>query len=153
MAKSTRKPAGKPAGKLTKAQFNALIAEEILWAAEAGIKAIRLASGHAVLRQPFVRTMLRPGGTISGPAMMALADLTMYATLLSAVGQVKQAVTTSFNVNFLRRPYPSAIIADGKVIKVGKRLAVMEVTILSEGHVEPVAHATGTYSIPPASGA
>ena len=135
--------------KITKAQFNALIAEEIPWAAESGIKAVRFARGRAVLRQPFGATMLRPGGTISGPAMMALADLTMYATLLSAIGTVKLAVTTSFNVNFLRRPYPGALVADGRVIKLGKRLAVMEVTIMSEGHADPVAHATGTYSIPP----
>ncbi len=138
--------------KITKAQFNALMAEEILWAVEAGIRATRFGRGHAVMRQPFGATMLRPGGTISGPAMMALADLTMYATLLSAIGTVKLAVTTSFNINFLRRPFPGALVADGKVIKLGKRLAVMEVTIHSEGHADPVAHATGTYSIPPAHG-
>ena len=138
--------------KITKTQFNALIGKEILWAAEAGIKAVRFARGRAMLRQPFGATMLRPGGTISGPAMMALADLTMYATLLSAIGTVKLAVTTSFNINFLRRPFPGALVADGKVIKLGKRLAVMEVTILSEGHADPVAHATGTYSIPRAHG-
>jgi uncharacterized protein (TIGR00369 family) len=138
--------------KITKTQFTALMAEEIPWAVESGIRAARFGRGRAVLRQPFDATMLRPGGTISGPAMMALADLTMYATLLSAIGTVKLAVTTSFNINFLRRPFPGALLAEGKVIKLGKRLAVMEVTIHSEGHADPVAHATGTYSIPPAHG-
>ncbi|MBM3732774.1 MAG: PaaI family thioesterase [Acidimicrobiia bacterium] len=138
--------------KITKAEFNALMAEEILWAVESGIRLARLARGRATLRQSFGKSMLRPGGTISGPTMMALADLTMYVTLLSAIGKVKLAVTTNFNINFLRRPFPGGLVAEGKVIKLGKRLAVMEVTILSEGHAEPVAHATGTYSIPPASG-
>ena len=141
---------GKIAPKITTAEFNALMAEEMPWAVETGMRATRIARGRAVLRQPFGPTMLRPGGTISGPAMMALADATMYATVLSAIGKVKLAVTTSFNINFLRRPFPGELIAEGRVIKLGKRLAVMEVTIHSEGHAEPVAHATGTYSIPPA---
>ena len=147
------KPMPKIAPKLTKSEFNALLAEEIPWAVEIGMHATRITRGRAVLRQPFGHTMLRPGGTISGPAMMALADATMYATVLSAIGKVKLAVTTSFNINFLRRPFPGALVAEGRVIKLGKRLAVLEVTIHSEGHADPVAHATGTYSIPPAHGA
>ena len=146
-------PMPKNAPKITTAEFNALMAEEIPWAVEAGIRASRIARGHAVLRQPFGHTMLRPGGTISGPAMMALADATMYATVLSAIGKVKLAVTTSFNINFLRRPFPGELVAEGRIMKLGKRLAVLEVAVHSEGHAEPVAHATGTYSIPPAHGA
>ncbi len=135
---------------ITKGEFNALIDAEIPWAVETGIRATRIARGHAVLLQPFAPSMLRPGGTISGPAMMALADVTMYATLLSVNGKAKLAVTTSFNINFLHRPFPGGLVAEGRVIKLGKRLAVLEVTMHSEGHAEPVAHATGTYSIPPA---
>lgn len=146
------KPMPKTTPKLTKSEFNALLAEEVPWAVESGIRATRIAHGRATLRQAFGERMLRPGGTISGPAMMTLADVTMYAALLSAIGKVKLAVTTSFNINFLRRPFPSALVAEGRIIKLGKKLAVMEVTILSEGHADPVAHATGTYSIPPAPG-
>lgn len=135
--------------KITAQEFNALLAEEMPWAAEVGMRATDIAHGRAVLRQPFGESMLRPGGTISGPAMMALADATMYAAVLSGIGKIKLAVTTSFNINFLRKPYPGELVAEGRVLKLGKRLAVMEVTIHSEGHVEAVAHATGTYSIPP----
>ena len=137
---------------ITKAKFNALIAKEIPWAVEVGIRATRVARGRAVLLLPFGRRSLRPGGTISGPTMMALADLTMYAALLSLDSRVTLAVTTSFNINFLYRPSPGGLVAEGRVIKHGKRLAVMEVILHSEGHAEPVAHATGTYSIPPKKG-
>ena len=135
--------------RMTAEEFNTLLAEEMPWAAEVGMRATEIERGRAVLRQPFGESMLRPGGTISGPAMMALADATMYATVLSGIGKVKLAVTTSFNINFLRKPYPGELIAEGRVLKLGKRLAVMDVTIHSEGHADPVAHATGTYSIPP----
>ena len=135
--------------RITAEEFNTLLAEEMPWAAEVGMRATEIGRGRAVLRQPFGESMLRPGGTISGPAMMALADATMYATVLSGIGKVKLAVTTSFNINFLRKPYPGELIAEGRVLKLGKRLAVMDVTIHSEGHADPVAHATGTYSIPP----
>ncbi len=135
--------------RMTAEEFNTLLAEEMPWAGEVGMRATEIARGRAVLRQPFGESMLRPGGTISGPAMMALADATMYATVLSGIGKVKLAVTTSFNINFLRKPYPGELIAEGRVLKLGKRLAVMDVTIHSEGHADPVAHATGTYSIPP----
>ena len=81
--------------------------------------------------------------------MMSLADVCMYGVVLSAIGQVKLAVTTSFNINFLYRPAPADLLAEGRLLKLGKRLAVIEVALHSDGHDEPVAHATGTYSIPP----
>ena len=80
---------------------------------------------------------------------MALADLTMYAVVLSLIGRVELAVTTNLNCNFLRRPRPTDLIAHGKILKLGKRLAVGEVSLYSEGEAEPVAHVTCTYSIPP----
>jgi uncharacterized protein (TIGR00369 family) len=69
--------------------------------------------------------------------------------VLSAIGHVKLAVTTNFSINFLRRPGHEDLIAEGRAIKIGRRLAVLEVTIFSENARDPVAHATGTYSIPP----
>lgn len=92
---------------------------------------------------------LRPGGTISGPALMTLADLTMYFAVLSMIGPVALAVTTSLNINFLRKPSPVDVIAECRLLKLGQRLAVGDVQMFSEGETEPVAQATVTYSIPP----
>lgn len=95
---------------------------------------------------------LRPGGTVSGPTMMALADICLYVAILAQIGPVSLAVTTNLNINFLRKPEPAkAIIAEAKLLKLGKRLAVGEIAIYSEGEEEPVAHVTATYSIPPRS--
>lgn len=93
---------------------------------------------------------LRPGGTISGPTMMTLADTGLYVAILASIGPVALAVTTNLNINFLRKPDQKDLIAECRLVKLGKRLAVGEVSIWSEGDEEElVAHATGTYSIPP----
>ena len=95
---------------------------------------------------------LRPGDTVSGPTLMALADVAMYAALLGEIGLVPLAVTTSLNINFLRKPAQRDVIGEAKLLKVGTRLAVGEVTLFSDGDPAPVAHVTCTYSIPPRSG-
>jgi uncharacterized protein (TIGR00369 family) len=92
---------------------------------------------------------LRPGGTVSGPAMFALADVCLYVAILAQIGPVALAVTTNMTINFLRRPEPGDLVADCRLLKLGARLAVGEVYLHTPGHSEPVAHATGTYSIPP----
>lgn len=102
----------------------------------------------ARMRCDYHEKHLRPGGTISGPTMMALADLALYAAILAQIGPVALAVTTSLNFNFLRKPGQAALIAEAKLLKLGKRLAVGEVGLYSQGEVEMVCHATGTYSIP-----
>ena len=94
---------------------------------------------------------LRPGGTVSGPSMFALADVCLYIAILAQIGPVALAVTTNLNINFLRRPSPGDLVADCRLLKLGNRLAVGEVFLHSQGEDEPVAHATGTYSIPPRS--
>jgi len=101
------------------------------------------------VRQAFRQRSLRPGGTISGPTMMALADLAMYVAVLAAIGPVPLAVTINLNINFLRKAAPRDLLAEARLLKFGKRLATGEVTIYSQGETEPVAHATSTYSIPP----
>ena len=138
--------------KITVDEFNALMAKEMPWAVETGMVAEDIGRDFATVRLPFNDSMLRSGGTVSGPTMMALADATMYAVVLGGIGIVKLAVTTSFNINFLHRPSPADLMAEGRLLKLGKRLAVIEVTLHSDGHDEPVAHATGTYSIPPDRG-
>ncbi len=135
--------------KISTEEFNALMAREMPWAVEVGMTADAIGRGTATVRLPFDDSMLRPGGTVSGPTMMALADATMYAVVLGAIGIVKLAVTTSFNINVLHRPGPADLMAEGRLLKLGRRLAVIEVTLHSDGHDAPVAHATCTYSIPP----
>jgi uncharacterized protein (TIGR00369 family) len=108
--------------------------------------------GGARVRQAYSEGSIRPGGTISGPTMMALADFAMYIAVLAAIGPVPLAVTTNLNINFLRKPARRDLLAEARLLKLGKRLAVGEVTIRSEGQEEPVAHVTSTYSIPPSNG-
>ena len=100
------------------------------------------------MRMLYHERHLRPGGTISGPAMFALADVALYVAILAQIGPVALAVTTSLNINFLRKPGNADLIAECRLMKLGQRLAVGEVTLLSDGHSDAVAHATGTYSVP-----
>jgi len=94
---------------------------------------------------------LRPGGTVSGPVLMAVADVALYVAILGEIGIVPLTVTTSLSINFLRRPSADrAVVGVCKLMKVGRSLAVGEVALYSEGLEEPVAHVVGTYSIPPA---
>lgn len=104
--------------------------------------------GGARVRQAFQERFVRPGGTLSGPTMMALTDFAMYVGVLASVGPVPLAVTTNLNINFLRKPGMTDLVAECRLLKIGKGLVVGEVTIRSEGQEEPVAHATSTYSIP-----
>jgi uncharacterized protein (TIGR00369 family) len=92
---------------------------------------------------------LRPGATVSGPAMMALADYALYAAILANTGPVALAVTTSLSFNFLRKPASRDLVAECRLLKLGRRLAVGEVLITAAGSPDLVCHATGTYSIPP----
>ena len=107
--------------------------------------------GARAARSRFVveKKHLRPGDTVSGPTLMALADVAMYAALLGEIGLVPLAVTTSLNINFLRKPAQKDVVGKARLLKVGKRLAVGEVALYSDGEAEPVAHVTCTYSIPP----
>jgi uncharacterized protein (TIGR00369 family) len=101
------------------------------------------------VRSAFRETFIRPGGTISGPTMMALADFAMYVAILAAIGPVPLAVTINLNINFLRKPLQRDLVAEARLLKLGKRLATGEVVIYCAGLDEPVAHAISTYSIPP----
>jgi len=104
--------------------------------------------GGGRVRQAFQPQFIRPGGTISGPTMMALADVAMYVGILASIGPVPLAVTINLSMNFLRKPAARDLIAECRLLKLGKRLVTGEVTIHSDGIAEPVAHATSTYSIP-----
>ena len=134
---------------ITPELFNRLSEAQLPLAFQLGFRAETIGDGAATVRMPYDDGMLRPGGTIIGPAMMGLADFAMYAALMGAIGQVELAVTTNLNINFLRKPAQRDLIGTARLMKLGQRLAVGDVWMTSEGESDPVAHATATYSVPP----
>jgi uncharacterized protein (TIGR00369 family) len=136
--------------KMSVAELDEFLRAEFPQSFGGGDTTIERADGETCLvRQRYHERMLRPGGTISGPTLMALADCAMYVVLLSAIGRVSLAVTTNLNINFLRRAPPGQdVLAAARLLKLGKRLAVGEVNLLSGTAPDPVAHVTLTYSIP-----
>ena len=111
---------------------------------------LEIGHGTCCMRMDYHESQLRPGGTISGPSMMALADVGLYVALLGAIGEVPLAVTTNFSINFLKKPDPCPMIAECRYLKIGKRLAVGEANLFSAGNDGLVAHVTATYSVPAA---
>jgi uncharacterized protein (TIGR00369 family) len=136
--------------KMSVPELAAFLHKEFPQAFAAGNITIERADGTSCLiRERFHEGMLRPGGTVSGPTLMALADVAMYVVLLSAIGPVGLAVTTNLNINFLRKGAPGQdVLAAAKLLKLGKRLAVGEVSLMSSASPDPIAHVTATYSIP-----
>ncbi len=131
------------------AALEEMMAAEFPQAARLGAEIESLDDAGLRLRLAVAERHLRPGGTVSGPVMMELCDLAMYLLLLSRIGPVALAVTTSLNINFMRKPEGSEIVADARLMKLGRRLAVGEVTIAAPGEAAIAAHATLTYAIPP----
>jgi uncharacterized protein (TIGR00369 family) len=114
-----------------------------------GARVERVGEGEVEVRLTFSERLLRPGGTVSGPALMTLADTAMYFLVLTQVGPtMAHAVTSNLNMHFLRRPKPVDIIAHVRMLRLGRRHAVGEVTLRSEGDDAPVAHAVVTYALP-----
>jgi len=136
--------------KMSVAELDAFLLKEFPQAFASGDISIERADGETCLiRERFQDRMLRPGGTVSGPTLMALADVAMYVVLLSAIGPVGLAVTTNLNINFMRKGAPGQdVLAAAKILKLGKRLAVGEVSLMSGTSPDPIAHVTATYSIP-----
>ena len=104
---------------------------------------------RARVRMPMNKKLLRPGGTVSGPAMFTLADCTFFVATLTMVGHEDLIVTSSVSINFLRRPVQCDLIGEARILKLGRLLSVGDVTLTSEGDDRPVAHASVTYAIPP----
>ncbi|MEM7239454.1 MAG: PaaI family thioesterase [Pseudomonadota bacterium] len=115
---------------------------------EMSVEAVRPMA--ATVRMPVRESHLRPGGTVSGPAMFALADCSFYIAVLAMIGREALTVTTTLTINFLRKPDATTMIAEARILKLGKLLASGDVLIYSEGQEAPVAHAVVTYAIPPA---
>jgi uncharacterized protein (TIGR00369 family) len=138
---------------MTVAELDRFLRKEFpqLFHATSGISIEEVWQGGSRVRQVYQPHLIRPGGTISGPTMMALADFAMYVGLLASIGPVPLAVTINLNINFLRKPAPRDLIAECQLLKLGKRLAVGEVAIRSHGADDIVAHVSSTYSIPAGS--
>jgi uncharacterized protein (TIGR00369 family) len=136
--------------KMNAAEIEAFLREVFPQAFSDGDIMIEAADGVTCrLRQRFGEKMLRPGGTVSGPTLMALADFAMYVVLLSAIGPVALAVTTNLSINFLRKGAPGHdVSAAARLLRLGRRLAVGEVNLFSGASADPIAHVTATYSIP-----
>ena len=136
-----------PDGLPTKAELVAFLAREF---PQNQCVIEEIGERSATVSHPIGRAQLRPGDTVSGPLLMTVADVAMYVAILATIGLVPLAVTTSLNINFLRKPSSRLpIVGVCKLLKVGKRQAVGEVLLYSEGDPAVVAHAIGTYSIPP----
>jgi uncharacterized protein (TIGR00369 family) len=134
---------------MTVAELNHFLDEHFPQADHYG-EVVSISDKTALMRMDITDAHLRPGGTVSGPTLMAMADLAMYVVILAQIGPVALAVTTNLNINFLRKPAAGkAMTAEATLLKLGKRLAVGEVSLFSEGEEDPVAHVTCTYSIPP----
>jgi uncharacterized protein (TIGR00369 family) len=111
---------------------------------------VHVGDGAATVRHAVGTDELRPGGTVSGPVLMTVADVALYVALLGEIGIVPLAVTTNLSINFMRKPPGDrAVVGVCKLMKVGRSLAVGEVSLYSEGLPDPVAHVVGTYAIPP----
>jgi len=139
------------ATKMSAAELSAFLAEAFPQAfGPSGAHRVEaVGPGTARVRMTASERHLRPGGTVSGPSMMELADAAIYVAILGAIGPKALAVTTNLSINFLRKPEPGDLIADCKLLKLGKRLVVAEAGIRSEGEEELVANCVATYSIPP----
>lgn len=134
--------------KLSAEEVQKLIRDGVPMAEDIDFRVDGIEPYAASARVRFNERMVRPGGTLSGPVQMALADAAMYAAVLGALGEAQMAVTSNLNINFLRKPGPCDLLARAVVLKLGSRTAVSEVQLYSEGSEDLVAHVTGTYALP-----
>ena len=110
---------------------------------------IKISQNIALVKMKIQEQDLRPGGTVSGPSMFSLADISFYVAVLSSIDKEALAVTTNCSINFLRKPEPTVLFGRAQILKRGKSLIVGDVEILAEDQKVIVAHASMTYSIPP----
>ncbi len=130
-------------------EFNRLVHEEMAFAAYLGVRAEAIGWGVATVRLPYRADLVRMGGAVSGPAIMALADSAMYAVVMSIDEAGAHALTTSMHTHFLRGAFGCDVVAEARMLKGGRRLVICEVLVYAEGEEDPVAHVTGTYARAP----
>ena len=136
---------------MTPAELHKFLDEHFPQVADLDLRIESLDDTTIRVRLPTSEKHLRPGGTVSGPTLVWLVDLSFYLLIMGRLGPVAMAVTTNLNINFMRKPEPADLLGEGRLMKLGRSLAVGDFTIWSEGKKDPVAHATVTYSIPPRS--
>ncbi|KHL67809.1 thioesterase [Pseudomonas flexibilis] len=130
-------------------EVQVLIRAGVPMAEDIDLRIERVDGERALARVPFNGRLVRPGGTLSGPVQMALADTAMYAVVLGALGRVEMAVTSHLNINFLAKPAPVDLLAEARILRLGRRQAVCEVSLFCAGQEDVlVAHVTGTYALP-----
>lgn len=134
--------------KLDAAGVQALIRMGLKVADKGGLLIEAVAPGYARVRIPYRESMLRPGNVISGPTLFTAADSAMYALVLSHLGPQLMAVTSDMNIRFLAKAKIGDVIGEAKLLKLGRRLAVMEVALRTGEDPTIVAHATGSYALP-----
>lgn len=134
---------------LTAFEVQSLIRAGLPMAEDIDLRIDRLDDAGVLARVPFQAKLVRPGGTLSGPTIMALGDAAMYAVVLGRLGRVEMAVTSNLNINFLVKPKPVDLLAEARILRLSRRQAVCEVSLYSLGNEnELVAHVTGTYALP-----
>ena len=133
-------------------ELQALISEGVPLAGHLDCRVVALDYGSATLRLPWSPLIVRPGGTIGGPAMMTLVDVAIWGAVLSMIGPVALAVTTDLTFHFLRKPPSGTLEAEARTLQLGRRLAVAECTIRGLDDPRPLLHAVGTYALPEAAG-
>jgi uncharacterized protein (TIGR00369 family) len=136
------------APRITAEEFTTLLAQTIPLSSAWPMEVVALAWGRATLRLSFREAQLRAGGTLNGPAIMTLADTALYAAVLSCIGLEPLALTSDLSFRFLRRPEARPLVAEAEIVKLGRRLAVGEIRLRSDGAPELVALATGSYALP-----
>jgi uncharacterized protein (TIGR00369 family) len=134
-------------------EFERMVAEQLGLAPEFRWRVLELAYGWSRVELDYDASFVRPGGTVSGPTLFALADLALFAAVMATIGLQPMAVTSELTIHFLRRPPPRAMHASAEVLKAGRRIVHGDVRIYSAGEGAPVCHATGSYAIPPGPGA
>ncbi|PIA72463.1 PaaI family thioesterase [Pseudomonas sediminis] len=134
---------------MTALEVQNLIRMGLPMAEDIDLRIDRLDEEGVLARVPFHAKLVRPGGTLSGPTIMALGDAAMYAVVLGRLGRVEMAVTSNLNINFLVKPQPVDLLAEARILRLSRRQAVCEVSLYSaRNEDELVAHVTGTYALP-----
>ncbi|MDJ0948359.1 MAG: PaaI family thioesterase [Alphaproteobacteria bacterium] len=128
--------------------FNRLIREQSPFGVWLGLTLESVTPGQARLRLPYRPELLRPGGTVHGPVLMAAADYAMYAVAMSIWERGGTAVSANINISFLRRTSDRDLVCEARVLRSGRRLAFLEANVFSDGSTEPTAHVTASYALP-----
>lgn len=131
--------------RVTTASFNEVLERESPLAAWLGLRVEEMGDGRARMRVPFRKHLLRPGGVVNGPVIMALADYAMYAVVVGLGPGGMQSVTTNMHTHFLRKTSGKDLVAEARTLRAGRSHVVMDVLIYADGEDPPVAQVAGTY--------